>query len=321
MTQITPMNAGLSAYMVKVDFRSTSDPSWMIRVINPEYKMIFEREMGAILHASENFDIPLPKIVKMDSTGEIIPESYYIYEYIKGDTLGKQLESLSFDKKETIYADLGHILAKMHLDQRKEPGVLLYTHGKFEFDPFELKHSLEEDIYLGQEEDIQWAFGHAFTDLYPEYLEDCKRIWKNYKDSLRISGSPIGFSHNDLLADNLIIHNGKIAAIIDWEQGCYGDVQYDLARTERGIFRRIIFLSESEREKLREVFLSSYHNIRPIEPIYWEKRVAHHIVQVMDDLGQIPAYRERLPKEYCDRVEQNLLQEINEYIEEYLDNN
>ncbi len=41
----------------------------------------------------------------------------------------------------------------------------------------------------------------------------------------------------------------------------------------------------------------------------------------MDDLGQIPEYRERFPKEYCDRVEENLKQEIIEYIEESLKKN
>ncbi len=184
-----------------------------------------------------------------------------------------------------------------------------------------MKNSLDEELFHGQEEDFQWALDHAFKQHYGEYYQDCEQIWNKNKNSIRTPGAPIGFTHNDLLADNLLIHEGKIAAILDWEQGCYGDVLYDLARTERGVFRRIIFLSDTEREKLTEVFLSNYHNIRPIEPIYREKRVAYHIVQAMDDLGQIPEYRERFSKEYCDRVEENLIQELQEYIAEYNDSN
>ena len=73
--------------------------------------------------------------------------------------------------------------------------------------------------------------------------------------------------------------------------------------------------------KLREVFLSTYRNIRPIEDVYWNLRVAYHIVQCMDDLGQMPEYRERLPKNYCDKVENNLINELKEYISDYKSQN
>jgi aminoglycoside phosphotransferase (APT) family kinase protein len=318
ISKIIPMNSGLSAYMVKVDFTNTSEPSWMIRVMNPENKKIFEREMGAILHATEKLNVPTPKILKIDSSRKIIPESFYVYDYLEGDTLGQQIDSLSLDEKKSLYANLGQILAKMHQDTRKEAGVLLFIDQKFKFEPFEIEHSLEEEMYQGQAEDFQWALDHEFKEQYMDLYDDCEQIWKSYGNFIRTTKNPIGFTHNDLLADNLIVNNGKISAIIDWEQGCYGDILYDLARTERGIFRRIVFLSDSERKILREVFLSSYNNVRPIESVYWNLRVAYHIVQAMDDLGQIPEYRERFPQNYCDKVENNLINEIKEYFSEYI---
>ena len=312
---ITPMSAGLSAYMVKLDF--TNSPSWMLRIINPEEEKAYEQEMGALLHVKQNYDIPIPNIIFQDNTGKFVPEPYYIYEYLPGDTLGHQLESLNFSQKEQIFADLGEYLAKMHLDQKSKSCMILFKNDQLVFEPFERKTTMEEYMYLGQSEDFEWAIQHAFKENYSDLYPGCEKIWNKYKNSLRDSVSPIGYCHNDLLADNLIIHKGKIAAIIDWEMGCYNDSLYDLARTERGILRRIVFLTDDEREKLRERFLSSYRNFHSIESSYWEKRVAHHIVQAMDDLGQIPEYRERFPKEYCDRVEQNLIKEIEEYIEYY----
>ena len=112
VSQITPMNAGLSAYMVKVDFRNTSESSWMIRVVNPKWEMNFEREIGALLHAEESQEIPIPKIIRVDSTGEIIPESYFIYEFLKGDTLGSVIESLTFEEKEGKFFSYGKAEAK-----------------------------------------------------------------------------------------------------------------------------------------------------------------------------------------------------------------
>ncbi len=194
VSEIIPKNAGLSAYIVKVNFMDTSEPSWMIRVVNPEYKMGFEREIGAILHAKDKIKVPTPKIVKIDSTRNIIPESYYIYEYLEGDTLGHQIEYLPFDKKETIYADLGHILAKMHLDQNNKAGPLLYVDGKFKFEPWDLKNSLEEEMYLGQAEDFQWALDHAFKEKYSELYQDCEQIWNDYKNSIRNNSSPSDFA-------------------------------------------------------------------------------------------------------------------------------
>jgi Ser/Thr protein kinase RdoA (MazF antagonist) len=203
----------------------------------------------------------------------------------------------------------------------KEPPVADNYEIAFKFDPFELTYSLPEELFRGQEEDFQWALDHEFKEHFNEFYDSCEHIWNTHKNFIKSSTNPIGFTHNDLLADNLIINNGKIAAIIDWEQGCYGDVLYDLSRTERGIFRRIVFLSDAEREKLREVFLSAYRNVRPIEPVYWDLRVAYHIVQCMDDLGQMPDYRERFPDEYCNKVEKNLINELKEYIEQYINKN
>jgi len=224
---------------------------------------------------------------------------------------------LTFAQKQHIYADLGQILAKMHLDQRSQSGAMLLINNELVFEPFEMKTSLEEDIYQGQLEDFEWSIQHAFKEKYEHLHLGCERIWDTYKDSLTNSKSPIGFSHNDLLADNLIINDGAVKAIIDWESSCYYDILYDLARTERGLFRRIVFLSDQERQQLQEIFLKNYQKIRPIEDAYWDKRVAHHIVQAMDDLSGLPDYQKRMPPDLITHIEQNLIQEIEEYCENF----
>ena len=52
--QITPMNAGLSAFLVKLEFQNPSTPSWVLRVVNPDGKKRYEQEIGAILQAHQN---------------------------------------------------------------------------------------------------------------------------------------------------------------------------------------------------------------------------------------------------------------------------
>ena len=317
VTRITTMNAGLSAFLAKLDFKNSTTPSWVIRVINPNREKKYEREMGALLQAHQKFNVPTPKVIFTDNSRKILSEPYYIYEFLPGDTLGNQITSLTFAQKKHIYADLGQTLARMHLDQRSESGAMLLIDDELVFEPFEMKTSLEEDIYQGQLGDIECALQHAFKEKYDHLYNGCERIWNTYKDSLRNSTSLIGFCHNDLLADNLIINEGKVEAIIDWEQSCYYGILYDLARTERGLFRRIVLLSDQERQQLQEIFLRNYQKIRPIEDAYWDKRVAHHIVQAMDDLSGLPDYQKRMVPDRIKSIEQNLIHEIEEYCEKY----
>ena len=314
---IAPMNTGLSAYTTKIEFTDHDQVSCVLRIMNPENIDTFEKELGTLLHAKYNHQIPTPKIVSIDTSGQIIDEPFFIYEYIPGEIFGKQIASLDFPRRQALYSNLGQILAKMHLDQRPEPGALFYRNYTFTFEPYNWDCSMGEFYLSGQEEDFKFNLDHGFKEKFPQLYEGCKVIWGKYKDYLLVDVSPVGFVHNDLLADNVIVREGELQAIIDWEQADYSGVLYDLARTERGLFRRIIFLPEQERSLLQRTFLDAYATIRPIEPAYFQQRVAHHLVQAMDDLCQMDEYALRLPPEYCRKIQANLVAEIAEYIRDY----
>jgi len=85
--QITPMNAGLSAFLAKLEFENPTTLSWVLRVINPDREMKYEREMGALLQAHQKFNVPTPKVIFKDNSLKILSEPYYIYEFLPGDTV------------------------------------------------------------------------------------------------------------------------------------------------------------------------------------------------------------------------------------------
>jgi aminoglycoside phosphotransferase (APT) family kinase protein len=35
--------------------------------------------------------------------------------------------------------------------------------------------------------------------------------------------------HGDCAPENVLVHEGQITAVVDWEQACYGDAAFDLA--------------------------------------------------------------------------------------------
>lgn len=66
--------------------------------------------------------------------------------------------------------------------------------------------------------------------------------------------------HGDYSIDNVLVHDGQIAAVIDWSGGACGDARYDMAlavRFEDGIFtgskeRKVLFKVDGKQISQRE---------------------------------------------------------------------
>lgn len=84
-------------------------------------------------------------------------------------------------------------------------------------------------------------------------LDACKRVWADAMNLPDVTGvvSP-RWLHGDLLAENLLVHNGRLAAVLDFGGLAVGDPTVDLVvawelldPTAREIFRSTLQVSES----------------------------------------------------------------------------
>ena len=312
---IYPMLEGLSAYMLKVTVKKPELFSFVLRVFAQDDKEFLEREIGIIYHAQKNEIFPVPKVLYVDITEQIIPEHYYCYEYIKGETLANGVNDLSFEQKVNLYTELGRIIGNMHMEEYSSSGYFYYRNSKVNFKKFGSDKRRYGGLYYGMVEDYKWAIKEGFKKSYPEYFQACKKIWNKYKKYLKTKDFPSGLCHLDLHGDNLIIKEDKIQAFIDLEMTCYVDRHLDLAVCERGFFWWQVVLDREERKKLVNVFYDSYQQKVQLEEEYWQKRPAIVVVKIMDDLAAIPEYAKRLPKKKIIEIEKNLIIELEELIE------
>ena len=321
LVEFEPMLKGLSAYMVKVTVNNPDPFQFVIRVINPKSLRSFEHQVGNIIHVKEKNLFPFPNLLYKDNSGEIISESYYCYEYVEGQTLCIGNETLSFEQKRKLYAELGSIIGKMHSE--KYPGEKGYggnfflENDEIVFEGWKYRKKRYSSTYYSVIESYKYIVKHGFKQNYKQYFPYCKKIWNKYKNYLKYDEPLLGYCHLDLNGDNVIIENEKVKAFIDLEMICFVDRHFDLARCEKKLLGNFVILEKEERKELRKIFLDNYEKYLTIEDSYWDKRPAFFVIELMDDLEWLPDYEKKLTKERTIRIKQNLLEELEELITNY----
>ena len=147
--------------------------------------------------------VPIPRLIERGSIG---PYSFLLYEFVSGEwppQITSDLARQLFD------------LLDRHRDAADQPDpswrtrmATMITDGDVWFDitPQNLRTHPE-----GRE--ILHAADSALRTCDPEHVRTTDIV------------------HGDYAPENLLVHNGTIKAVIDWEQACTGDVGFDLAGT------------------------------------------------------------------------------------------
>ena len=190
LISIDPMLEGLSAYMLKVTVEKPEPFKFVLRVFAQEDKGYLERDIGIIFHSKENNIFPVPKVLYVDNTEEIIPEHYYCYEYIEGETLANGINDLTFEQKVNLYTELGRIIGIMHMEEYSSSGYFYYKNNKVNFKKFDTDKRRYDGLYYGMVDDYKWAMKEGFKKSYPEYFRACEKIWTKYKKYLKTKDVP-----------------------------------------------------------------------------------------------------------------------------------
>lgn len=191
-------------------------------------------EQQLLLQLKENgFALSLtPYLTKAQSpVYELAPFHGVIYPFVSGE-----IPQIS---KETCY-ELGKALALLHL--HANPIGQIRSHQTVGFDAEEIISYLS---YPQCPQDFKEIFNTVFPDKLRRYLS---------------TSLPKGIIHGDLYYDNVLMENGKVKHILDFEQGGVGTFIFDLGVSISG--------SALKDKKIDQILvqaqLEGYESIRPL---------------------------------------------------------
>ncbi|MCJ7450291.1 MAG: aminoglycoside phosphotransferase family protein [Candidatus Nanohaloarchaeota archaeon QJJ-9] len=163
-----------------------------------------------LLEKLSNTEIPVPEIEYQDLEGKRLGNHFYIME----DLGKKNLEGIE-ENREELLEEAGRILAKVHSIEYNKQGTILYK--DIERESF---IDYAERIVKNNLEKLEGKLTDKETEKARKILE------KIPEDSER------RLCHNDFGLWQVMVDDGEISGIIDWEYAMSLSTSYDLAKAE-----------------------------------------------------------------------------------------
>lgn len=176
-------------------------------------------EAMALRFIKANTTIPVPKVVSSDW-------DRITMEYVQGQTLEKAWPVLTSEERSNIIVELRGYIAQLHalpgiyIGRLDGQGVVLPSFFTRSGGPFGTLAELHEWLVwppkrLRAGQSMHWH--QITTQLGADY--------------------PIVFTHGDLAARNMLVRDGRIAAILDWEFAGWYPAYWDYVFALRGMDR------------------------------------------------------------------------------------
>ncbi|KAK3298628.1 kinase-like domain-containing protein [Chaetomium fimeti] len=179
---------------------STTRVSWHRIVKGPCYPP----EVEAMQYVASHTKIPVPKVyaVHTEDNGSI----YIEMAYVQGRTLEGVWKGLSTDQKDIIFADIQQHISSLRELQPPEQDTVC---SALQNPAYDCRIGARFFGPMNHGEFHSLARGHLHKDDVAPFLG--QEVDKTHTSSYRTC-----FAHADLAPRNIIIRDGRVAAIIDW---------------------------------------------------------------------------------------------------------
>jgi homoserine kinase type II len=198
---LTPLSLGISNSNYRVQVKDA--PDLVLKISNDKGLIELRGEQNILLKLKENgFEDSLTPLLTRagEPVYELPPFHGVIYPFVQGE-----VPQIS----ETTCFELGQALAKLHLASQKGTAGIR-DHRDVGFDAFDI-------IEYIQKPQCPQDFKAVFHEIFPDSLEGYLKC--NF---------PRGIIHGDLYYDNVLMYQGKLKTILDFEQGGIGSFLFDL---------------------------------------------------------------------------------------------
>ena len=232
-----------------------------------------EREFRALALCQQHH-IPVPTPLLLDKSGELLGSPGIVTSFVAGQQLIQPTDEA------TWVAELGQTLAKIHAIPLTENDLRFMLDGNDEVVWFLRHEKTKEEMFTHPDGRITWQAVH---DLLPT-----------------IQPVPPALMHIDYWLGNILWHNNRLTAVLDWEEASYGDPGYDVAYLR-------LELAMLGGEPLADAFLAAYVAAygRPVANLaFWELAAAARFLPIPE--GMIEEWHALQPGVYDETaVQQN----------------
>ncbi|NHJ47258.1 MAG: phosphotransferase [Asgard group archaeon] len=257
-------------------FKMESGKEYILKINNPYWPSKQEREVFALNFIREKTTIPVPEIIENRIPIQKNKLSYLILEKSPGQDFRSLLYSkkLSSDDILAVTEKCGNYLGQMHtlafeyfgdMTQQKPSDETL---GFFWGRQFQNWPECFREFCLNV---LHWVDSNSFQKYR---LPLRKKI--DYYTSVMPKDETACFVHSDMQPTNVIIENGDISAVIDFEWSYAGSASFDYLLTKAGFYlssfpslhpsKMYQDHSDLTREKFDDAFLKGYQttNSKPL---------------------------------------------------------
>jgi len=233
-------------------------------------------------------DIPVPKVISIDTSRDIIPTDIEILSYLPGNNLEMYCNKETQHMDPELLQNIGFLVAEIHsIDLAGFGPISLQSISQDTSAPQGLHAHWHNYIFLRLEDHIATCEKNKIISM--QEASKIFTLFHAHKNLLTIM-NPV-LLHGDLGNHNLISTDGKtISGIIDWEDCMAGDPVFDIA-----------FWGTFFKDHMPDEFLKGYTAVHTLSEDfhtrYWlyylrialSKTVHRHIFGYKDIKGRPPA--------------------------------
>ncbi|MGB0930604.1 MAG: phosphotransferase family protein [Chitinophagales bacterium] len=192
----------------------------------------FRREKMAMRLLKER-KILVPEVVALDEDRDVSPYDFLICKKVAGNELYKVWEAQGEAMQQQLCGEMGEILAQIHGVTFPKFGEILPNGEGLQFEKWSdcVRHKLEEAIE-----------GTKLFGLFEEKnYQQVRQIFENQVSLLDTVQQAV-LVHNDYHLGNMIVNQGHIASILDFEWCFAGDPEFDFREpvTFEGVSQNIL---------------------------------------------------------------------------------
>jgi len=176
-------------------------------------------EAANIEYIAQNTTIPVPRIQDVFIIG---PRTYIVMDYIDAPELTYVTKALSREQRQGICSQLKEYITQMRALKAPNAGRMEAADGSGLFD---IRLTSEPFPPFASVEEFHARLGHEFVLNSPNH----RHMWSHYELISQRSYNTI-FTHGDIAPRNILIKDGKVAAIVDWESAGWYPEYWEYSR-------------------------------------------------------------------------------------------
>ena len=216
LEEYSPLTAGQCNALYAV---TLSDGSrCVLKVASPDLRglrrgerWLMRSEIAAMRLAEPLPDVPAPRVLFADESRTVCSAPYFIMEYVDGELMGDLRKGWTESDRNTWYEKIGRLIRAYTSVRNDTFGIVA---SGLEFDSLYEFYRDMLVMMLDDAEEYRVDLG-AGREALLERLERSRSAFDAYTDPRLV--------HYDLWENNLIVRDGEIVGVLDWERAIWAD--------------------------------------------------------------------------------------------------